>query len=65
MDDDISADLPRIIQKAYGLPSYTIGGWVHQKLMVRRSRSKWSVTVDEYSSPFYPDFVSGWVYATG
>ena len=63
MDDDISVDLPRIIEKARALPSWTVGGWVHQQLMVRRSRSKWSVTMQEYSQKFYPDFVSGWVYA--
>ena len=65
MDDDISVDLPRIINNAYELPPYTIGGWVHQQLMVRRSRSKWAVTAEEYPKLFYPDFVSGWVYATG
>ncbi len=40
-----------------------MAGWLHSGMHVRRSRSKWAVTSDDYKGQTYPDFLSGWAYA--
>ena len=61
MDDDIGVDIPKMIIKSLDVEN--IGGWIHEKMTVRRKASKWSLTKDEYKYDIYPDFVSGWAYA--
>ena len=71
MDDDIAVDLTKIITKAnkdliIGKEESTpkIAGWVHSNMKVRRTNSKWALTTTEFEKDVYPDFVSGWTYAT-
>ena len=62
MDDDISVDIPKMIEKS-GNSLETIGGWLHSKMNVRRRNSKWSLSKVEFEEDTFPDFVSGWAYA--
>ena len=66
MDDDIAVDLIRLAQKAAKDVQFSdsIAGWTHRRMKVRRNASKWAVTWGEYGSDEFPDFVSGWAYAT-
>lgn len=66
MDDDIAVDLISVAHKAMQDVQlhYSIAGWTHRGMKVRRNASKWAVTKEEYAFDEFPDFVSGWVYAT-
>ena len=67
MDDDIVVDLTKFIIKTksqISKDSLTIGGWIHSGMKVRREQSKWALTKEEFGQDHFPDFASGWAYAT-
>ena len=67
MDDDIAVDLTKLITKTksqISKDSLTIGGWIHSGMNVRREQSKWALTKEEFGQDHFPDFASGWAYAT-
>ena len=67
MDDDIVVDLTKFIIKTksqISKDSLTIGGWIHSGMKVRREQSKWALTKEEFGKDHFPDFASGWAYAT-
>lgn len=69
MDDDIVVDLYQFVdllkeQPAAALSSSVLGYVLHALRPSREPANKWFVTRAEYGGEVYPDFVSGWLYAT-